>query len=82
MLLWDGPTTQGLVAGTATVALAVTSQTLRPAETDFLVSIIPSLAAVAMIPASFALTAELGEAVGAISTVKSSVSRWPNAGIF
>jgi hypothetical protein len=55
MLLWDGPIMQSLVAGVVTVALAITAQTLRPGETEFLVSIIRPLAAIAAIPALWVL---------------------------
>jgi hypothetical protein len=54
-LLWDGPIMQGLVAGVVAVALAITAQTLRPAETEFLVFIIRPLAAVAAVPALWVL---------------------------
>jgi hypothetical protein len=55
MLLWDGPIMQGLVAGVIAVALAITAQTLRPAETEFLVSIIRPVVAVAMVPTLWVL---------------------------
>jgi len=55
MLLWDGPIMQGLVAGVAAVALAITAQTLQPGEAEFLVSIIRPLATVAAVPALWVL---------------------------
>jgi hypothetical protein len=55
MLLWDGPIMQGLVAGVVAVALAITAQTLRPGDTEFLVSIIRPLATVAAVPALWVL---------------------------
>ena len=55
VLLWDGPNMQGLVGGVVAVALVVTAQTLRPSETEFLVSIIRPLAAVATVPALWVL---------------------------
>ena len=51
MLLWDGLIMQGLLAGIIAVALGITAQTLRPGETEFLVSIFRPLAAVAAVPA-------------------------------
>ena len=42
---------QGLLAGIIAVALGITAQTLRPGETEFLVSIFRPLAAVAAVPA-------------------------------
>jgi hypothetical protein len=51
ILLWDGLIMQGLVAGIIAVALAITARTLRPGETEFLVSIIRPLALVAVVPA-------------------------------
>src|SRR6516162_533156 len=51
MLLWDGLIMQGLLAGMIAVALGITAQTLRPGETEFLVSIFRPLAAVAAVPA-------------------------------
>jgi hypothetical protein len=51
MLLWDRPIMQGLFAGIIAVALGITAQTLRPGETEFLVSIFRPLAAVAAVPA-------------------------------
>jgi hypothetical protein len=55
ILLWDGLIMQGLVAGIVAVALAITSRTLRPGETEFLVSIIRPLVAVAAVPALWVL---------------------------
>jgi len=55
ILLWDGPIMQGLVAGIVAIALAITTQTLRPGETEFLVFIIRPLAAVAAVPALWVL---------------------------
>jgi len=55
MLLWDGPIMQGLIAGVAAVALAITAQTLQPGEAEFLVSIIRPLATVAAVPALWVL---------------------------
>jgi hypothetical protein len=46
---------QGLVAGIVAVALAITAQTLRPGETEFLVSIIRPLALVVAVPALWVL---------------------------
>src|SRR6516165_1025878 len=51
MLLWDGPIMQGLFAGIIAVALGIATQTLRPRETEFLVSIFRPLAVVAAVPA-------------------------------
>src|SRR6516162_2297410 len=51
MLLWDGLIMQGLLAGMIAVALGITAQTLRPGETEFLVSIFRPLAAVGAVPA-------------------------------
>jgi hypothetical protein len=55
VLLWDGPIVLGLVAGILAVALAITAQTLRPGETEFLVSIVRPLAAVVVVPALWVL---------------------------
>jgi hypothetical protein len=55
ILLWDGAIIQGLVAWIIAVALAITAQTLRPGESEFLVSIIRPLAAVAAVPALWVL---------------------------
>jgi hypothetical protein len=55
MLLWDGPIMQGLIAGIVAVALAITAQTLRAGETEFLVSIFRPLAKVAAVPALWVL---------------------------
>ena len=46
MLLWDGLIMQGLLAGIIAVALGITAQTLRPGETEFLVSIFRPMLAV------------------------------------
>ena len=42
ILVWDGLIAQGIVAGIIAFALAITARTLRPGETEFLVSIIPT----------------------------------------
>jgi hypothetical protein len=55
MLLWDGPIMQGLVTGVVAVALAITAQTLRLGETEFVVSIIRPLVAIAAVPALWVL---------------------------
>jgi hypothetical protein len=55
MLLWDGPIMQSLVAGVVAVALAITAQTLRLGETEFVVSIIRPLVAIAAVPALWVL---------------------------
>ena len=55
ILLWDGLIVRGLVAGILAVALAITAQTLRPGESEFLVSIIRPLTAVAAVPALWLL---------------------------
>ena len=55
ILLWDGLIVRGLVAGILAVALAITAQTLRSGESEFLVSIIRPLAAVAAVPAVWVL---------------------------
>jgi hypothetical protein len=55
ILLWDGLIVRGLVAGILAVALAITAQTLRPGEAKFLISIVRSLAAVAVVPALWVL---------------------------
>jgi hypothetical protein len=54
-LLWDGLIAQGLVAGTVAVALAITARALRPAETEFLVSVVRPPAVVAAVPAVWVL---------------------------
>ena len=55
ILLWDGLVVQGVVAGIVAVALAITGRTLRPGETEFLVSTIRPVAAVAAVPALWVL---------------------------
>jgi hypothetical protein len=55
ILLWDGLIVRGLVAGILAVALAITSQTLRPGVTEFLISIVRPLAVVAAVPALWVL---------------------------
>jgi hypothetical protein len=51
ILLWDGLITQGLVAGIVAAALMITAVRLRPNETEFFISIIRPLAAIAAVPA-------------------------------
>jgi hypothetical protein len=51
ILFWEGSVTQGLVAGIAAGALAITAATLRQGETEFLVSVIRPVAVIAIIPA-------------------------------
>ena len=51
ILFWEGSVTQGLVAGVAAGALAITAATLRQGETEFLVSVIRPAAVIAIIPA-------------------------------
>jgi len=55
ILLRDGLITQGLVAGIVAAALVITSRTLRPSETKFLVSIVRPLAPFAAVPALWVL---------------------------
>jgi hypothetical protein len=55
ILVWDELATQGLVAGIVAVALAITARTLRPGQTDFLVSIVRPLAPIAAVPALWVL---------------------------
>jgi hypothetical protein len=55
VLLWDGLIVQGLIAAVVAVGLAITAQTLRPGEAEFLVSIVRPAAAVAAIPALWIL---------------------------
>ena len=55
ILLWDGLIMQGLVAGIVAVALVMTVRTMRPGETEFLVSIIRTLIVVAAVPAVWVL---------------------------
>jgi hypothetical protein len=55
ILLWDGLVTQGLVAGFVAVPLAITARSLRPGETEFLVSAMRPVAAVAAVPALWVL---------------------------
>jgi hypothetical protein len=46
---------RGLVAGILAVVLAITAQILRPGETEFLISIVRPLAAIALVPALWVL---------------------------
>jgi hypothetical protein len=55
VLLWDGLVMQGLVAGIVAVALAITARTIRPGETEFLISTIWPVAAMAAVPALWLL---------------------------
>ena len=55
ILVWDGLIAQGIVAGIIAFALAITARTLRPGETEFLVSIIPPLIVAAAVPALWLL---------------------------
>ena len=55
ILVWDGLIAQGIVAGVIAFALAITARTLRPGETEFLVSIIPTLIVAAAVPALWLL---------------------------
>jgi hypothetical protein len=55
ILLWDGLIMQGLLAAAIAVALAVTGLTLRPGETEFLISVILPAAAAATVPAVWIL---------------------------
>jgi len=55
VLLWDGLIAQGLIAAVVAVGLAITAQTLRPGEAEFLVSIVRPAAAIAAIPALWIL---------------------------
>ena len=55
ILLRDGLTMQGLVAGIVAVALAITARTLRPGQADFLLSVVRPLAPVAAVPALWVL---------------------------
>ena len=55
ILLWDGPFAQGLVAGLIAIALAIAAQTLRPGETEFLLSTIRAVVAVVAVPALWML---------------------------
>jgi hypothetical protein len=55
ILLFDGPIVQGLVAATMAGGIAVVAVTMRPGETEFLLSVVRPLAAVAAIPAVFML---------------------------
>jgi hypothetical protein len=54
ILLWDGLIVRGLVAGILAVALAITARTLRPGETEFLISVARPLA-IAVVPALWVL---------------------------
>ena len=55
ILVWDGLIAQGIVAGVIAFALAITARTLRPGETEFLTSIIPTLIVAAAVPALWLL---------------------------
>jgi hypothetical protein len=55
ILLWDRLTLQGLVAGVAAVALVIAARTLRPGETEFLISVIRPPLLVAAVPALWVL---------------------------
>ena len=50
ILLLDGPVTQGLVAGALAAGIAIMGRTMRPGETQFLISIAWPMAAAAAIP--------------------------------
>jgi hypothetical protein len=62
ILLWDGLIMQSLVAGVVSVALMITARTLRPGETEFLISIVRPLVVVAAIPALWVLAQVLNSA--------------------
>jgi len=51
ILLWDGLIVQGALAGGIAIALVITAISLRPGETQFLVSVIRLVAVVAAVPA-------------------------------
>jgi hypothetical protein len=56
VLLWDGLSVQGLLAGAVAVALGITAVALRPGETKFLLSTIhPAAAIAAVVPALWIL---------------------------
>ena len=55
ILLWDGLITLGLVAEIIAVALVITAGTLRPRETEFLISIVRRPLAAAVVPAVWIL---------------------------
>jgi hypothetical protein len=50
-LRFDGLLIQGLIAGVVAVLLAITAQSLRPHETDFVISNVRLIAALAAVPA-------------------------------
>jgi hypothetical protein len=50
-LFWDGLIVQGLVSGIASLALPMTARSLRPGETDFLISVVRPALIAAAIPA-------------------------------
>lgn len=50
-LLWDGLIVQGFVAGIVAVAMAMTAISLRPGETEFLISVVRPVLIAAAIPA-------------------------------
>jgi hypothetical protein len=51
VLLWDGLIVQGALAAGVAIALAITALSLRPGETEFLLSVIRVAAAVIAVPA-------------------------------
>jgi hypothetical protein len=55
ILLWDGLVTQGIFAGVVAASLAITAPTLRPGETEFLISTVRPVAAMAAVPALWML---------------------------
>jgi hypothetical protein len=55
ILLMDGPVAQGMVAGILAAGIAVMAHTMRPGETEFLISITWPIAAIAAIPALWML---------------------------
>ena len=55
ILLWDGLIVQGIVAGVLCAALAIIARTLRPGETELLVSTVRPVAAMAAVPALWML---------------------------
>lgn len=50
-VIWDGPLLKGCVAGVAAIALALTAGSMRPGETEFLISVIRLPIVAAAIPA-------------------------------
>jgi hypothetical protein len=55
ILLLDGPIVQGLVAGIVAAGVAIVGRTMRPGETEFLISVIRPVAALAAVPALWML---------------------------